>query len=259
MDNGKKSNIAVIVFSMALLLVLALVVALFFRGTPSQSKDSILLPSAQIGTVQSPELSAGTDTEFIQVSNENVLPMLRALDRPAYYYQSFRVNVGSDDIQAEKTVEFWVNQNLVRGQISDGNRTKNILSDGENAWLWYDSDQIAVSVSLSSITVEDLLGVPEFDFLQMMERTRITDAEYLILSDPQRQCIFVCTQDETSLSRRYWIDLESGLLYQGDVLDQNQRVYELRQERFELLAQGDESFSGLFFLPDGSDPFMETE
>lgn len=259
MEHGKKSNLAVIVFSLALLLVLALVVALFVRGNPTPNKDAIILPSVQLDPSAPSDGSADGDMSFIQVSKNNVLLMLRAINRPSYYYQCFTVTVGSDDVRSQKMVEFWVNGTFVRGKVSNGNKTKNILSNGEDAWLWHDSDEIPVSVALTTTTVEDLLGIPEFDFISLLEETTITDAEYLILNDPQLQCIFVCTQDESGLSRRYWIDLDSGLLYQGDILDQNRRVYELRQEQFEILAQGDESFSGQFILPDGSNPFMETE
>lgn len=259
MESEKKSNAAVIIFSLALLLVLALVVALFIRGNPTPNEDAIILPSVQLEPSAPSNDSVDGDTSFIQVSIDNVLPMLRAINRPSYFYQCFTVAVGSDDVQSQKKVEFWVNGVYVRGKVTHGNNAKNILSNGEDAWLWYDSDDIPVSVSLMTTTVEDLLGIPEFDYISLLEESSITDAEYLILNDPQLQCIFVCTQDESSLSRRYWIDLDSGLLYQGDILDQNRRVYELRQEQFEILAQGDQSFSGQFILPNGSDPFMETE
>ena len=79
-----------------------------------------------------------------------------------------------------------------------------------------------------------------------------------MLEDPRVQCAYVCTQ-AGDVTWRYWVELDSGLLYMTDVLERSTQVYLVRQTYLELLAQEDESFSGRFQLPDGTRPFGAEE
>ena len=89
-----------------------------------------------------------------------------------------------------------------------------------------------------------------------MSQDQIIDADFLVLVDPaQVQCIYVCSQDTEYVTSRYWIDLDTGLMYRADVLEMSKQVYVLQQEGLELLAPGDEAFSERFVLPDGTTPF----
>ena len=84
---------------------------------------------------------------------------------------------------------------------------------------------------------------------------QVEDADYLVLEDPQVQCIFLCAEDAHT-SVRYWVNLENGLLYQSDVLERNKQIYTVTQTEYGYLAVEDESFHNRFLLPDGTDPFI---
>ena len=245
----------------ASLLVVAVLVAVFIFSQSRAPQEGIVLPQEPVTEappIVTPEESQ-TDS-FVQITPENVLPVLQeTLDKPTAYHQSYTVSVGADDAQSQRSVELWVNWPLMHGEVSDKNRTKTVISDGETAYLWYNSDPNYITVPLTdSVEIWDLLGLPAHDYLAALADAEITDADYLVLEDPRVQCAYVCTQ-AGDVTWRYWVELDSGLLYMTDVLERSTQVYLVRQTYLELLAQEDESFSGRFQLPDGTRPFAAEE
>lgn len=260
MEQKKTANASVLVVSVCLILVVVVLVALFVMSQPNQAQEGIVLPTDQAETVLDPVPEQGGEDDFIQVTTDNVVPMLRSLQRPNYYSQCYEVVVGADAVQASRSVELWVSGELVHAEIYDGRKVKTILTDGTTAWLWYDVDLTPVSVALEgTITAEDLFGLPGFDYLLHLQQNPVVDADYLLLDEAQTQCIYVCAQSGESETERYWINLENGLLYKADALENSQLIYEVKQTYCAMLAAGDEIFYGKFLLPDGTDPFTAAE
>jgi len=251
----KRMNSSILLVSLSLILVVLLLVGAFLMGQSDQQPEGIMLPDVQPEPVvdTAPEEEASEDT--IRVTTENVTDMLRSLQRPAHYNQCYDVIVGVDGAHTVKTVELWVSGSLIHAEVRDLQMVKTILSDGETAWIWYDVDPNPISVTLQDATVEDLLGLPGFDYLQILERNPVLDADYLVLDEQNTLCMFVCTQIGENETDRWWINLDNGLLYQGDALENSRLVYEIKQTYFAALAEGDESFTGKFTLPDGTMPF----
>lgn len=261
MDRKSFSNRTGLLAAVAALVVAAVLVIAFSLSQSRTPQESIVLPQEPAAEAQPPVTPEEPEEEdFAQVTPDNVLTVLQeTLTKPAAYHQSYTVSVGADDAQSQRSVELWVNWPLVHGEVSDANRTKTVLSDGETAYLWYNSDPNYVTVTLSaSMEIWDLLGLPSYDYLAAMEYADITDANYQVLEDPQVQSVYVCCQ-EADVTWRYWVNLENGLLYMSDVLERSTQVYLIRQTYLELLAQEDETFSGRFLLPDGTNPFAAAE
>ena len=261
MTPKKNSGKAVWAVSISVILVALGMIGLFLLQMPSQQQETIVLPPETVvePTVESvPEQKPESD--FLDVTNENVLPVLQTLTRPTAYHQTYSVTVGADDMQAAKTVELWVNGDMLHAEVSDDRQTRVLISDGSNAYLWYTDQKKILTVPLrENLTEEDILGLPAFDAFLSLNRSDVVDSDYLVLEDPQMQCIYVSTQDFNGVTTRHWVSLESGLLYQSDVLENSNQVYTIRQTGFSLLATEDESFDERFVLPDGSDPFIEAE
>ena len=261
MPPKKNTQKAVWAVSIAIFLVTATLIGVFLMQMPSQESETIILPPpAAADPIPDEQPQKAPESEFLAVDNENVLSVLQTLSRPSAYHQSYTVTVGADDIQSVKQVELWVNGNLLHAEISDSHQTKILVSDGTQAHIWYQGSDRIFSVALSDeVTQEDLLGLPSFDAFLDLQQSDVVDSGYLVLEDPQVQCIFVSTQSDDGITTRHWVDLESGLLYQSDVLEDSYQVYTIRQNDFAVLATEDESFSDRFRLPDGTDPFTAAE
>ena len=262
MPQKKISSKAVWAVSAAVITVVILLILLFIAQKPAVQQESIVLPPAQ-GTQTEETVSPSDITEhnpenqYFEVTNENVLMALQSLNRPVAYHQAYSVVVGSDDQRAVRSVDFWINGPFIHAEISDGQNTRSIISDGSTAYLWYQNEDSYISVSLTDgLAVEDLMGLPDFDAYLMLQQADVVDSGYLVLEDPAVQCIYVCTQDEISGTSRYWVNLDNGLLFQSDVLENSNQVYTIKQTVFEALAMEDESFHDRFQLPDGTKPFI---
>ena len=262
MPQKKISSKAVWAVSAAVIIVVIFLILMFATQKPATKQESIVLPPVQeeqtensISPSDTPEHNA--ENQYFEVNNENVLMALQSLNRPAAYHQTYSVTVGSDDQRAVHTVDFWMNGPYIHAEISDDQNIRSIISDGNTAYLWYQHDKTYISVSLTDgLAVEDLMGLPDFDAYLQLQQTDVIDSGYLVLEDPAVQCIYVCTQDEISGTSRYWVNLENGLLYQSDALENSNQIYTIKQTVFEELAMEDESFQDRFQLPDGTKPFI---
>lgn len=261
MPSKKFSGKAVWAVSVAVILVVILLIALFLSQAPSSQQESITLPPEQ----EMPQIDISAESEkplpedehaFFEVTNDNVLMALQSLSRPMAYHQAYNLTVGSDDVQAFRAVELWVNGSLIRGEVSSENETRILITDGSTAYLWYENGETVISVEMDdSVSIEDLLGLPDFDSHLTIKPETVVDSGYLVMEETQIQCIYVSTQSQSGETARYWVNLESGLLYQSDMLEDSTQVYTLRQTMFETLALEDESFADCFVLPDGTSPF----
>lgn len=251
----KKNNRAILVVTLALVAVMAVLLAVFMLRSDS-GQEGIVLPATQKDPVSDKQPENEAIAEFLELSTENVLPALRSLSRPQYYHQSFEVTRLGASFQVSHQVELWYNGGLIHAELRTQSQVKSVFTDGETVWIWYDSDLTPICLTLdSSVTLEDLLGLPAFDYLDTLEGETIVDAGYETPDENGSKLVFVCTKD-ASTAKRYWVDLESGLLCQSDVLEDSQQVYLMTQTAFDRLAPGDQAFSGRFCLPDGSEPFI---
>lgn len=252
---GKKNNRAILVVTLSLVAVMAVLLAVFMLRSDS-GQEGIVLPTAQKDSVADQQPKSETMAEFLELRTDNVLPALRSLSRPRYYHQSFEVTLPGSSLQVSYQVELWYNGGLIHAELKTQSQVKSIFTDGKTVWIWYDSDLTPISLTLdSSVMLEDLLGLPAFDYLNTLEGETIVDAGYETPDEGGNKLVFVCTKD-ASTARRYWVDLESGLLCQSDVLEDSQQVYLMTQTAYDRLAPGDQAFSGRFCLPDGSEPFI---
>lgn len=264
MDQQKNWNRSSWIGLIAVLLVVGLLLTFFLSQQSRPEEEQIILPnvpyqpSVQTAPEQLPE------TSFVQVTPDNVLSVLETMGRPKYYHQVYSVTVG-DEGRSSQTVEVWSNEEVLHAELFDGRRTKTILTNGQAAYLWYDGDEKAAAVKLDySATIDELLGLPTYENLLVLEQEQIIDAGFLVLEDPQVQCIYVASQDQLTegpypVVRRYWVDAETGLLFKADILENSKQVYSVTQEWYELLAAEDEIFQDRFLLPDGTDPFIAAE
>ena len=251
------------ILALAAVAAIALVlVAAFTLSQSGQHQEGIVLPSTTPLEPSPPaEETPPADDGFVQVTVDNVRDILaETIQTPDAYHLSYTVSVGADDAQTQRTVELWVNGSILLGEVSDDMRTKSVLSDGTTTYLWYNTDRDHLTLSLTGgTTAMDLLGLPSMDFLTEINNSTITDADFVALADSQVQCIYVCCQNDAIRTNRYWIDLQSGLIYQADVLEESRQVYAVQRVYFERLAQEDETFSGRFRLSDGTEPFADSE
>ena len=262
MKEKKNINKSALAVSVSLFVVLILLVGTFILSQMRFNKENIVLPIGPADTGIAPAPEDLMKNDLVQVTRDNVVKVLETLHRPSYFHQQLEVVVGINYPKATRYVELWVSGELIHAEITSSvtNRVKSIITDGTTAWIWYDTDFAPVSVELpSNASMEDLLGIPSFDFLHHLQRADIAEAGYSLFEDTTQQCIYVTTKESENSRDTYWVDLKTGLLQSAVVTEGDDISYRLRSTSMEILAQKDDSYEGRFCLPDGSKPFTETE
>lgn len=249
----KKVNILIILG--AVCLVLALLGLLLFQHGREQDSHTIVLPDASTSQPAAPQTP---DAGFAEVTRSNVQKIIQTLARPSAYRQALEITTYAGDFERRQTVETWRSGTLMRAQFVYGEEVKNILTDGQTLYIWYQGEPEPALYRLDgTVSPDDLIGIPTYETLLSLPVQRITEAEFTPLSaDNATMCAYVsCQQD--GLRHLYWISLESGLLCSQSVLDGDDTVYTAVQTDLEVLADADEAFAGIFSLPDGSEPFSK--
>ena len=255
MNSKMRSNKAVWVVATSVVVAALLLIILFVSQANPDRQDSIVLPAGPTDLPQNEVISDGQDN-FIKLTTENVATVLQTMARPTSYYQRYSVSVGSEGKQHTKTVDLWVNHNILRAEITRNQQVQSILTDGNTLYLWYDSTPQYVTLELAKgVSMEDVVGLPDFDAYLHIQQDQIVEADYLLPENSDVQCIYVSIDKGDRVFSRYWVSLENGLLYLSDVVENDDQVYAIRQTAFEQMSAEDDRFSAHFLLPDGQDPF----
>ena len=252
-SENKKVNILIILG--AVCLVLALLGLLLFQHGRDQDAHTIVLPDS---SSSQPTDAENADSGFAEISRSNVQRIIQTLSRPSAYCQALEIKTYSGDFVRTQNVETWRSGTLLRAQYITNDEVKNILTDGQTLYIWYQGERTPVSVRLDgTVSPDDLIGIPTYETLLSLPMQRITEAAFAPLSaDTADMCAYVSAQQD-GLRHNYWISLESGLLCSQSVLDGDEIVYSVSQTDLEVFAEADEALEGIFRLPDGSEPFAK--
>ncbi len=254
---NRSSGIRTLVIALVSALVLVgLILAAFFLLSGARGGAGITLPE-QTQPAAPPEAGSVEEGLFLEVTPENVVGVIATLSRPASYHQNLTLTTAWSDGSAERTAELYVSGGLVRVDVTDGGTVRSCLSDGKTAYLWYQDDNIVTSFALgSTLTLDDLMGVPTYEDVLKSEPGAVTDAGFVSLADLDgRNCIYVQVASDGGYVDSYWVDVATGLLCRADTVSGEMLIYQLRETLSETLLASDELFSAAFVLPDGTAPF----
>lgn len=262
MDEKNSSKKNAVIVGIAALAVISVLIALFVSSVERSRHDTIVLPDPPAAEdTQTPQTPEEPEDIFAQITTENVQSVLAGLSRPEYYHQTLTLTTYSGQAAREQQAELWCGGAKMLVRLTDAFQTVNYLTDGSTLYIWYADTEGIASLTLNSETSrDDLTGVPTYETLLDASRSELEDAEFLSLSEDsgELQCIFVqCTRN--GVQGRYWVSLDSGLLYRYTALSGGEPFYTVQQTQLEQLMEGDEALRGVFCLPDGTDPFAETD
>lgn len=251
-QHGQKKTLLIV--ALIALGVIALLIAVFLIANRKTEREAIVLPEA--APVQQPQVQEPETPALAEVQPENIQAILASLSRPSAYYQVFTVAQFADGKSCSQTVYLWVSGALVHADIVSQEETRSILTDGKTLYLWYDDDSQPVQLRLDRETsMDDLLGIPTYETLLTLPADTITAAELQSVEDTENEgCVYVCAETD-GVRQEYRVSLDSGLLIHQTMTQNGQTRYEMEQKTLERLADGDEVFSDIFTLPDGTEPF----
>ena len=255
MEEKRSFNKSLMVVSLLLLSLVAALILLFVLR-PAEEWEGIILPGPQSETLSEQPQNHVSSGSFLELNTENVIRVLDSLEKPEFYHQIYSVTVHSGNTASTKQVEIWVNGSWIHSEIRDGKSVKSIFTDGNEAWIWYDLDLNPVKFQLTEkLLLEDLLGLPNFDYREKIRSAKLFDAGYATREEDLLQYVYVTVSEAEAVSFEYRFALNNGLMFSCTATEDYLVTYEVQQTGFEQLAYGDQAFDGRFCLPDGTVPF----
>lgn len=251
-----RNNKYSVFFAAALIIIAFLFVVAVFLLTQKNQSSFITLPEQQQEVSDSSSATGTEHKDFLQVTVENVLSVVETLQRPESYVQ--KIVVFYDDATTPaKTVNLVSNRGKCRADSDTVSGTSTVVSDGKTVWMWHSDDMSPAKIDAdSSVSMDDLIGIPTYESVLSEEPLTITDADYIVLPETADQCIYVTCQKENVLTE-YWIGIESGLLLQASVSVDGIQIYNSYQESLEIVSPEDDSVQKSFVFPNGDPIFSE--
>ncbi len=223
------------------------IVALMMISTLRRTERITLPTMEETSGVVRDEVSGSDGLTLIEVTPQTVQVAVATLARPEAYRRTVIVeqfwNGGSAAEESAIAVsDGWsrIDRTLPNGQ------TRHAITNGEVTHIWYDQEENVRTVSAGGISADDEQAIPTYEDVLKLEQDVIAVADYRLESE--RQCIYVETaEDADGYVRRFWIDLDSGLLAMAETLQHGEIVYRMGATREEPIADA----AMYFTLPDG--------
>ncbi len=255
----KKTNqlrTAVLVCVIAVCAV-ALLLVVYFHSIGNRTGEGITLPAEGM-ELPNTTPSDPVDTEiFLTITRENVLNVIRSLQRPSCYHQTFTATIYWEGDEAQRTVDLYCQGDIVKGVITEPNQTKHILSNGTDVYVWYEGETDYFLTQLpETTTIDDILGLPTYETVLELPEDSILEASYVQLDgETPVSCIYIaCQLQEDGYVDQYWVDVKNQTLYRANAKFGTEQIYEIQQTAVSVCASGEE-VTWDFRLPDGSELF----
>lgn len=249
---NRRTFVGVVAVSVLVVAVIAILAAF---GGERRRGEGIVLPTQ--GQNQPPSTEALSGAGFVTLTPENTPEVVRTLKRPSCYHQTLSASI-SDDANASQThIELWVRDNIWKIVRRDTVGTRCILTDGQDAYLWYTDDVRSMS-SLrlpEGVTRDELAGIVTYETLVAADPKHILEVAYApVHAESDLYCLSVNVGVDGELSA-YQIDLTTGLLFAAELQRDGESVYSVRQTALELLSPDDETLLDEMRLPVGTANF----
>lgn len=251
----KNGNVRTLILMMTAALFVVFIIAMMaLVGNRNNDRGSIVLPGGE----STGEVSGqGPDSGFVTVTPENASRVVLDLARPACYHQTLVQKTIMEGNTGTQTTEIWVCDGVWKIITSVGGQVRHVLTDGTTAYLWYRDESWNVkSVTLpQNMTPDDLAGILTYETIGDLSEKEIREATYVQLPEQTNApCLYVATEADGA-ERRFWVDLDTGLLCKSVGLLDGAESYHMEQSGLAVLNGTDESLLQQMRLPDGTTPF----
>lgn len=242
-------------FTWVFVTVTVAIVAMMMFGT-LRRPEHITLPSMQETSDEvSGELTGNEMLTLVEVTPETVQTAVATLRRPDEYRRTVVVERfwkgGSGSTQSVVTAcGGWtrVDRVMPNGQV------RHTVTDGEVSHIWYDQEASVYTVPSGGISADLEQIIPTYEDVLGLDVESIVAADYRV--EAGRQCIYVETAENSDgYVRRFWVDLNSGLLAMAETLQHGETVYRMGAMQEEAVTDRNLHFT----LPDGTTVLENTE
>ena len=199
----------------------------FGRSMFALNTPKVVLPSAGPSGADS---SASPDPALyqpVEVTPHTVTSVVATLSRPSSYYRELTVERFWEGGSSSSHVEVWVDGGWshIRQALPSGVVRHDLVGE-ETLYYWYEGSQHYQSTPADPRSPDLAQQIPTYETVLALDEEEITDAGY----EPRGElsCICAAVQPEgSSVSTRFWVSVDSGLLVSAEMEEEGQLVYRM--------------------------------
>jgi hypothetical protein len=251
-------RVRVILLTGAVLIALVIGISLILTfGSHKTSLAELPTPGTSASANTGPDSSAQVSGLVnVTLDTGNVQDVIATLKRPASYTRKIRVENFFEDTSTVYDIDASVTEDGTALKIDSKGIKKNIITAGDNLYIWYDGDKdyivrpLDASGDTEKISDEWQMILTYKDVLSV-DKSSILDADYAEYGGENCICVKFIWGTLKYVTTCY-ISAESGLLTGAVQYDGSALVYKMSTSDYTLTASDDKS---AFDLPDGKNAF----
>lgn len=231
--------------------LLAVVILLLAWGGRRQSQG-IVLPESQGDSASVGEEGGESRLNTVTITPETVRPAISTLSRPVSYSRSQTVETFWSGGSGQSVTQIHVSGGRTRldTQLTDGSVRHMLVETGADgaalAGVWYDDESDWKLLRSPDLTADQAGRMLSYETVQELPVETIAEADYR--EKDGVSCVYVeTTADSVGYVDRYWVSVETGLLYMAERQWDGALIYRFTAGTPEIAAQEE----SLFLLPDG--------
>lgn len=239
----KKNLFTIAVIAMIAVTAIITVLIITLGG---EETASVILPSAHAAQENVSALPDGDDTPqgVVAITPQNVQAVIASLERSTDYFVQMTTLLTASNGTRETLVSMWVKGDMTRTIVTGTDTVKNILTDGNEYWIWYSDDAGSVfhgkAESRSAALAEALNGLPDYTAVLALDPGDITEAGYV--QQDGGSCIRAAVSGNDGSVSEYLISVADGLLAGYTRYENGAEVFSLRNEYTQLSPTDDSMF-----------------
>jgi len=234
------------------LVVFALIYAIFSSVRAAKIREESVPSLPQSSTIHTdrPE-SDNTPSDYgkVSVTTENVIQVVRELNRPESYYYETTGELFSETSSVKHFRKTWKQGDWQRiDQLSSaGVPTMHIIYGKDSAFFWEPNSRTYYKTKTGDISADDAQMIMTYEDLLSLTPDEIISASFITYKN--QGCIYVVAQPmDLGYQTQYWISTENGLLLAGQAKKNGVVFYSVRIDALKIGEQEDV----VFRLPDGT-------
>ena len=234
------------VFAVATVLIVALMLSRTLKRT---THITLPPPAAASSEIQSGAEANRDALSVVEISSQTVQAAIETLKRPEAYIRTITVEQFWEGGSGAWAATAYVKDGWQRtDRLMPDHRMRHTATDGENTYIWYNSESQIFSAPAGEITADHDQSIPTYEEILALDPGEITTADYRALEGVA--CIYVETvEGESGYALRYWVSVDSGLLVSSEKLYRGEMVYRMTALSVDASAPTEQDF----ILPDGTE------
>ena len=228
--------------------VLLLVVVILLAWSGRRSPGGIVLPEEQTDSDSVEDSGGESRLNVVEITPETVGVAISVRSRPLSYSRTQVVETFWSGGSGQSVSQVYVSGSRTRldTQLADGS-VRHMLISGGMAGVWYDDETEWAVLRTPQLNADLAARTLSYETVRDLPVERIAGADYR--EKDGAWCLYVETlPDGAGYADRYWISVDSGLLYAAERIWDRELVYRFSAGTPDTAAVEE----GLFLLPDGS-------